>query len=451
MRYVFISHASDDKPLLREHIRRLLAELDDDIGLWIDTPELIDPELAPPRVVGIDPGGGWGPPLDRALTNCVCVVAFWSTAAVSRERQVFLREVDTGRVQHKCVQLKLTALEHNDIPAPYSFDQILDVSDLRRPECDKMFSRAIRQVNAFARGGSVEVSFNDLPYLADRQPQMRDICDLVAEQMIGEDRIGEPALAVASTLAKPLLFILPCREWDVADKFIWRLHSKDGPERCGTRSDHDLPGWVYLRLEWPSVGTPATFQAEFKRNLPTIKSAWERARARQRPLCCYTLIFHEYIQKDVRRAIEAWIGFWNALPGQLPAPAGKSAETQPPIVAILSVIFGNAERRFWRFWTTEREPDDQVLDSFNQAEVLRSLDVANVALRALARLRPVNKQEAQEWLASHDIVQQRVDIEGARMAIQKAFGGGRDKGIPMLTFAEAILQSLTPSGRTQRS
>jgi hypothetical protein len=447
MRYVFISHASDDKPLLRGYVHRLLGELDNDMGLWIDTPELIDPGLAPPRVIGIDPGGDWEAHIGRALDNCACVIAFWSTAAVSRQRSVFLREIDRGRLQRKCVQVKLNVLSKDDIPVPFSFDQILDVSDLRRPECEMMFLRAIRQVKSLVRGGTVDVAVNDLPYLADRQPQMRDICDLVADRIVGDGRPGELPPSAESSVPKPqpLLFILPCRESDVADKFIWRLHSKDGPERCGTRSDRDLPGWVYLRLEWPTMSTPATFESEFGRNLAQIRSRLDLSYTRQRPLLCYTLIFQEYIQKDFRRAIEAWVAFWNSLPSKLPTPSG-GAPMQPPIVAILSVIFGNAERQFWQLWSKGREQDLKILDSFNQNGTLASLGLSNVALRALARLRPVNKQEAQEWLASHDVVQQKIDIESARAAIHKAFSF-RDREVPMQAFAEAILQSLGPPGK----
>src|SRR5215475_1129939 len=83
MRYVFISHASDDKPRLRAYIHRLLDELPEDIGLWIDTPEKIDHELSAPRVVAIEPGGDWEARIGHAINNCTCVLAFWSTAAVT--------------------------------------------------------------------------------------------------------------------------------------------------------------------------------------------------------------------------------------------------------------------------------------------------------------------------------------------------------------------------------
>ena len=49
----------------------------------------------------------------------------------------------------------------------------------------------------------------------------------------------------------------------------------------------------------------------------------------------------DYIQKDLRGAIEAWLAFWNALPAGFGSSSGRLPAGQPPIVAILSVIFGN--------------------------------------------------------------------------------------------------------------
>src|SRR5215469_8126362 len=98
MRYVFISHASDDNPRLAPYIHRLLQELDEDTGLWIDTPEHIDHELGRhPRIKAIPPGQDWDEHIARAVNSSECVLAFWSKNAVKRERAVLEREIDRGR------------------------------------------------------------------------------------------------------------------------------------------------------------------------------------------------------------------------------------------------------------------------------------------------------------------------------------------------------------------
>lgn len=444
--YVFVSHLSDDNLRLGAYIDRLLSRLDAETDLWIDTPEHIRAEFGRhPRVRPIPPGEQWNDEIDRAIKGADCVLVFWSARFSERDRTVFLKEIDVGRMRGRCVQIAIDGKKHCKVPQPFNFDQILEVVDLEQPADATKFDRVITRIKSLinkpdsALAGAeygkhyVHVDSERVPYLADRHPQMSPICMSVAER---EDRVQDAATAIDTTQA--CLFLVPCGRDDVADTFPWRLTHKDGPEYCGFDKRRDTPTWVHGDLRWPDTTTLTSFKEDFiALNKTPARLKLNEARERKRPICFSTDVDASNIDADLQEFARAWIEAWP----DLLSSTGVDLRSTPPIIGLLLMMF--AGRKSW-FGELTRFAGLAKPDSVYIAERCQSLisigsivqvtDILEVS--PLPPLAPITSQDAYAWLALPDIRDHKLDVR-ARAAIRRVFGR-HDRTVTMHQFAEAI-------------
>jgi hypothetical protein len=146
---VFISHVTEDKPLLEPILNLLIAA---GFDLWIDSPDQIGTVwYAAHRqsIKRIMPGQNWRVTLQEQLDSVDVVLAFWSRSAVALEREIFLFEVDYARLQGKCVQVIIDGTDTADIPAAFRHDQIfrIRVDDLHENPVIQDILTALRVKN----------------------------------------------------------------------------------------------------------------------------------------------------------------------------------------------------------------------------------------------------------------------------------------------------------------
>jgi hypothetical protein len=438
MTYVFISHLSDDNPRLGAYIDGLLKELDEDIGLWIDTPEHIRHDYGRhPRITAIPPGAKWNEDIQRAGNGSACVLAFWSANFAKRKRTVFINEVDDARSRGRCVQVAIDPTDGWEIPQPFTRDQILEITRLDEPDGDAKFHRVIERVKQLISspdhgGQRIGVEVHLLPYLADRHPQIMPICRSV------QQRYSPEAAERLATLAS--LFLVPCRPDDAVDTFNWRLTSKDGPEYCGFDVLRDTPSWVKEdNLYWPTDSTPATFGKEFiGLNVMPVSAGLTSSRTRKRPVCFGTLVAASDLENDFREFVRAWTRCWPELLAQASQKISEKVQSSPPlpVVGLLFLSFDSS-------WLSRLFISDnaRIAERFHELEALVSgmpeSDAFDVS--SLPPLSPVTYEDASRWLALPDIMRHEF-YRRARSAVQHMFQRPRAR-VPMQKFAETILTS----------
>jgi hypothetical protein len=284
----------------------------------------------------------------------------------------------------------------------------------------------------------LEVEFERLPFLVDRQPQVWRICASVAEQINGPANDSGPQA--------PALFILPSWENDAVDMFHWRITDKDGPEYCEFDANRDSPYWVGQRLTWPMGSSAHSFRKEFIRaNLPYLRTALRVSQQRRRPLYLRTLVGIDEITADFRSLIDAWITCWPEILGQA-SQASKSDPQQPrltqPVVGLLILQYKRPARKRWQFWKSEEARVDPY---YKELKHLRT--DASIGLTVLPPLSTVTFQNANEWLELPDLLNHNIG-RSARDLLQQMFGN-RKTGVPMEEFAKAI-HSLPLTDQTNR-
>jgi hypothetical protein len=125
---VYIAHASEDKPLIRPVLDQLLSEK---FVLWLDNPDKLGGAWYTQnyaQILRIEPGVSWLVSIQSAIEKADVVLAFWSKHSVQTGRDIFLFEVDRGRLLNKCIQIKVDDIPFEGIPSNFRIDQIFDLS-----------------------------------------------------------------------------------------------------------------------------------------------------------------------------------------------------------------------------------------------------------------------------------------------------------------------------------
>jgi tetratricopeptide (TPR) repeat protein len=127
MSYVFISHASPDKPRIKPVVEALLKE---GLTIWIDNPAAagftaneID------QFYRIRAGGRWEDEIDQAKKEAACILVCWSKHAATdgvlsgTERLTWLDEAGYARTAGKLVACTIDNVSPAALPAAYSAQQ----------------------------------------------------------------------------------------------------------------------------------------------------------------------------------------------------------------------------------------------------------------------------------------------------------------------------------------
>jgi hypothetical protein len=439
MPYVFISHLSDDNLRLGVYVDRLLTMLDNNVDLWIDTPERIKAEFGGnPRVKAIPPGTQWNKEIEAAVENAGCVLAFWSASFHLREdRNVFIREIDRGRKYDCCVQVAIDRKADCNIRAPFSDDQILEIIDIENnAEHEQLFDRVIARVKQMIqapdrRTPTLPVPVHLLPYLVNRHPQIRLICWTV-RQKYGASR-ENPKM-------RPSLFVVPCRHYDADNTFGWRLASKDGPEHFGFDTAHDTPDWVKEeRILWPPpASAPDEFAALFKtENEDAVSAALKQSRSRGRPVCFTTWIDVAAIEKQFSAFVGVWMQSWPSLlteASEKIIPERVRLLPQPPIVVLLFIRFDSKRGWLSRWFADDNARVAKYWSKLRKLEIEATYSSA-VDFRALEPLALVTQNDATTWLTLDVVMKNGSFYERAISAVDDLFGRP-GIGLSMKEFAK---------------
>lgn len=433
MSFVFISHASQDKPLIKPLVDALLAA---GLKVWLDNPAVLYSEHEVRQFYRIRAGerGGWRDEINDAKKEAGCILVCWSKRATGqavlegRERIVWLGEADYGQTESKLVACTIDDVRPSSLPSGFARDQIpcldpdqpaeawravmaLVLDDVRRVIASRADLRARAQVsrNAFA------------PFLADRAEQENLVHDAV-EAAFREGGV------------RPVLVTGPDNEHP--DAFLSRLRLS---------SAQVLPdggAWLEIEAEWPVGVPPAGFTPVYLRNLARALSLPGRTdavgiagaiEAKGRPVAIlHRLLARQWGAEEGRR-IEAWLGSWGAM-----------AEASPRMqaVPILQVKMPDAKPG-WR--TCPGGPSGGRVGNrgiWNAAKAVarkRAKRAEAVGLDLSPVLGPIGDGHANSWLnrLCPDPGPERTRLEAL---IRETYGRGRARrhGVSHRDFAEKM-------------
>lgn len=323
MRYVFLSHASNDKPLLEPLVMRLL---DRDLKLWIDTPGRIshDPRL---KDMGRIPyGNSWREAVEQSVQNDQCIVLFvWSKNAATRFTSVdsptrgsLQWELEIGLNAGRLFGVRLDATKLTVLDQrikDHHFCKIGDYKGGYHSDLDDFLQDLDAAVHAVDPSVRMPVagrkqSRKDIDpaavFLANRDNQSGAFGDLVLD------------LAKQTAPATPLMVVGPKDERP--DEFL---------ERCWSEARAAMPKHAFQPhlIHWPRSGD---FRKEYLKSLAREALGQARAsevlnaaepaaalaqamRAQARPRAFYSIASAIQWPDDQPQRIDQWLKLWSEL------------------------------------------------------------------------------------------------------------------------------------------
>lgn len=311
--FVFLSHASADKPALKPIVDALIAR---DIKVWIDKPyklgyskEKIDSCF---RDLRLRANERWEDTIDEAKRRSSCILALWSkrTArpdALSRHRVLF-EEVNYGRTERKLVNCRIDDVRPKDLPGSNATWEMPDIRD--RTALQLVIDDVLRTMDqtAEARVGD-RINRRQhrsplLPYLVNREPQ---------EEVVETELMAVPQ----SGSVWPAFIVGP--ENECLDEFLERLEKHTSP-RCLRNGQC----WETLKVVWQPDDPLESFSEKFAQRLARqlagagsrrISDPIRSLNERGRPLAVISRVLACDWRVNEEDFVQAWLRFWqNAAP-----------------------------------------------------------------------------------------------------------------------------------------
>lgn len=350
--FVFVSHASLDKHLLRPLVQSLL---DAGLKVWFDKPEKLDygSDEVLRLFYRLRAGGRWEDEIDEAKRLSSCVLVCWSKRAEGddalKRHPVWFQEADYGRTERKLVSCRIDDMNPEALPANWGAQQIADAS---HPKHFSLLASDIRRMMHTHAERSAETKRAARPhrilYLVDRMPQDEAI-ELALEGMAMNGGV------------QPFFIVGP--ENELVDEFLQRV------AETNRGAGHESRRWEQVDIDWPRTEQPARF-AQTVARLACRKLAGQAAnnpatelanllQRRGRPVAVISrLASTEWSLLEGER-LEAWLNLWRDVAGQpgyrcvLPILRIKLAPARPgwkEVPGGLRLFDGNASRnrRIWR-------------------------------------------------------------------------------------------------------
>ncbi|MGE0595518.1 MAG: toll/interleukin-1 receptor domain-containing protein [Hyphomonadaceae bacterium] len=312
MSYVFISHASPDKPRIRPVVDALMAA---GFKIWLDNPAATGYRAEEIRkFYRIRAGGRWEDEIDDALRGAACVLVCWSSKAVTekalklKERSVWFNEAYYAKTAGTMLACLVEPINPAELPGTLSAQQLPDLSpEQDRARWDSIMVSVIddvrrklqQQFELRQRTQSTRDVF--APYLADRSAQ---------ETLVHESLGG----MLSGGGVKPLFVTGPDNER--LDEFLTRLRMTSAEVLP------DSSVWEDCEVEWP-VGVHArVFAQHYRRNLAralklqgeaedsAIAADLER---RGRPIALVHRMLAKEWGPDEGKRVLAWLEFWGGV------------------------------------------------------------------------------------------------------------------------------------------
>jgi TIR domain/inactive STAND len=435
MSFVFVSHASQDKPRIRHIVDALIA---DGHKVWLDDPAAMGygSDQIEADFIRLHAGTRWKDEIDEAVSKAGAVLVCFSRRFNEPRRDTLYDEIAIARARSVLVACRIDDVDTQALPNQLPSQQMPNV----QPEAEasglktalKLLMEDIRLKLNQTNGRKFEMRSQqgldpDTPYLIDRTAH---------EEQIGEiiEHVDQNGGVGAFFVAGP--------ENECVDEFIRRVERHTCPHLLNGRL------WHPLVVEWPTDLRGPDFSKTFLRRcasqLRQPHTASEAAIAEAlgrigRPVAVLSRLTASEWQADEDKRVCEWLQLWHRLAGQ---PARFSALpilclTMPPAepgwkiypkgtapgasmsnAAIWSVIDRLHRPSRWQKWFARREPE--------QAEI-----------KVPPLLHPVSQSDARNWL-DHRIVASQLgdDPADAKARIKNLFNGRA--AIPLETFADRM-------------
>lgn len=436
--FVFVSHASRDKPRIRFLVDALLEA---GLGVWLDDPEALGFTAAEvkQKFQNLRPGQSWRSQIQDALEASKCVLAcctetFWQRyhagGSHGHEDSVVREEIAQGRA--KLVMCRLDGFDMNSVPAALSNLQFADLhtapggGELGADALKARLATLVEAVRAMMQRTS-ELQLGSAaradprtrlgPYLIDRETQ-----EAAARKAIR-------AAAEGSVHA----FFVAGPEDECLDQFRSRLRHHTTPICLANGRS-----WEELLVRWPLEAGPAEFEdayadalaAEWR--IPPQRLGEHLAATRDTPLAPVSVIAMGDWQRNQKQTILAWLRFWKAR-----TPAGAK------VVPVLAVEMAEA-RRAWKGMPPGRANGvsaKRVWDDVGAALALAQKQGSGaVPFQRLDLLHPVNNGHGRHW--ARDMARDAVGEDGQYEILSKGVEQVLKKenllGVPMKEFADKI-------------
>ena len=425
--FVFVSHAGQDKPLLRPLVQALI---DAGLKVWLDTPTRLgySAEEVERHFYRLHAGGRWGDEIDEAQGKAACILICWSKRAEGddalKRHPVLFEEASFGRKTKKLVCCQIDEMDPTQIPNGFSAQQMPDIraeenraliiNDIQRMMEQTAWDRADRRRAADRHRSPI------VPYLADREAQESAI-------KTGFEEIG------GSGGVRPFLIVGP--ENECVDEFLKRLE-----EHTSRKCLNGHTNWEVVEVEWPGEEERGRFAASFGRRLggglgrhSAGLSPRELAAVlagRGRPVAVISRLLAETWKADEAGRVRAWLEYWRDIANQpgtrrifplfsLKMPAARPGWKHVP-GGWLDVA-GWRNRAIWKALGA-------LATEFSDLKVVRAQTLA-----------PLPRTDVDTWLNEHFKLEDR-DYRQAKAGVERLFAGRRHKrfGVPHEEFAQAM-------------
>ena len=441
--FVFVSHASRDKPLIRFVVEALV---DSGIGVWLDNPEAVgfSQDYINQNLQRLKPGTRWLDQIHDALEASKCVLAcctrtFWERyqkgGTLGRDDSVVREEIAKGR--GKLVMCRLDDFDIGPVPADFSGLQFADLSPGAAGTplpADVLASRVRTLVEAVK---AMMQRTSELHHASGRQrTETRTALGPYLIDRGAQEAAAQKAIRAAADGGVQAFFVAGPED-ECLDQFRSRLRHHTAP-RClaGARP------WEELLVRWPQEASPAEFEEAYagalaaEWRIPLHRLNEQLGATRDAPVAAVSVIAMADWRRDQKQLVQAWLRFWKQRP-----PAGAK------IVPVIAVEMKEAGRP-WKGTPPVRENGISATRVWNDVgEIIKRADKdrsAAIPFQRLDFLQPILYRDGAAWL--RDVVRDAVGGDGGQAGSYSVLKTGVDQvlkksgrlGIPMRAFAEKI-------------
>ena len=443
--FVFVSHASVDKPYIRFIVDALLAA---DLLPWVDKPSKLGysgEELD--RILRLHAGQSWHAQLVDAAEQAGCMLVCWSKRALEARAlgagADWSREIFTGERNGTLVPCVIEHFDFREISSTFSLQQSHDLT----PELDaqtreqhlRLLIHDIRKKLGETTGQGFEF---DPEQLKRRRRSPRFLTYLVGRDQ--QQSVFSDVLQACEEQpdVRPLLFAGP--ENEAPQGFLERLQV--------VSAEPPRPGWHDYAVAWPSYAVPDEFERSYRRALsdqlrtPADDAAIARKLGQQqRPVAILHRIGAGQWDRFGGDRLKAWLDYWTGIARLRPGVT---------VLPIVQLVLPEA-RPGWRRSAAELSagalecPPDPLFDFKRE---VRNRDMLKAILRLaepdpggrlpitfLRLLPPALPHESEDWL-----FRLRGRSDAGREALAAGIGAlyprGRDRtdGVNQQIFSDRI-------------
>lgn len=379
--FIFVSHASKDKPLLRPLIDALI---DADLKVWVDNPA--DLNYTPAEIdrwfYRLHAHGRWRDELDEAKRKSACILVCWSQRLEGKEalkeHPVLFGEADYGRTEGKLVCCRIDGIDTQKLPNGFEEEQ---APDIRNPSQLQLLIDDVQRKMGQSSLGSISRRrrLPLMPWLANRSDQ--------------ENKFIEAFEATHNSGGvRPFFVCGP--ENECVDEFMKRLE-----EHTTQRDRPGEVGWEVVSVDWPVGDAPSQFPDTFQRRLgyglkrrdlrSSEQLAAELTRRGRRVAVISRLRTMDWNAEDAGR-LKAWLDVWKAIAAEpgfrrvFPVLALKMPRAEPGWKEVPGGIWfdpiGKRNRAIWKM--VKALAAEYAALNFTQPDVLA----------------PIQRRHADDWL-----------------------------------------------------